>query len=158
MKHIILDTETTGLNNSRLVELAYSIDGAITFLRCKPPIAIELGASAVNHIVDEDVAHLLAFKDRPDYEAIKELLENNIVVAHNASFDLGVLEREGIVCKNFVCSKELAKAVYPDASSWSLQYLRHYLGIRLDSLAHSAAGDVQVLEAVWKKLNETKAN
>lgn len=152
MSIILLDTETTGLKAPRLVELAYMRDGALTVIRCNPPKEIEMEARAVHHIDPEDVADLLPFQQRPDYQEIKNLLENNTIVAHNASFDIGVLKNEGITIKNFHCTKILAAKKYPDSPSHSLQYLRHWLGIRVQSLAHSAGGDVEVLALLWEKV------
>jgi DNA polymerase III epsilon subunit-like protein len=154
MSTVFFDTETTGLNKSRLIELAYSVDGAMTVLRCKPPIEIEMEARAIHHIDPEDLEDLLPFEERPDYQTIKELFESNIVVAHNAEFDIGVLNREGIFPTDIMCSKKRAKEVWPSLKSYSLQYLRHSLQMRLASVAHSAAGDVEVLIALWKKLDD----
>ena len=155
MALVFVDTETTGLGDCRLIELCYSLHGAVTTLRCKPPIPIELEAQAVHHITPEDVEDLLPFMERPDYQAIKAVLESNTVVAHHAVFDVGVLAREGIVISDYLCSKELAKKRWPEAKSHSLQYLRHYLGIRLPgAVSHSASGDVAVLEHMWRRMHE----
>lgn len=150
---VFFDTETTGLKEPRLVELAYRIDGQPPVsLRCKPPKPIEIGASMVSHITDKMVAGLPAFKDRPDYQEIKELFENNILVAHNAEYDIAVMAAEGIVITKWICTKEMAKDCYPKADMLRLQYLRYWLGMEIDAEAHTAGGDLLVLEALWDKM------
>lgn len=155
-KLIFLDTETTGLVGARMIELAYATgsDKKPKCIRVKPPVPIELGAMAVHHIEDIELADCLPFKERADYGQLKELFENNIVIAHHAIFDIGVLERESILVQEFIDTKEIARALYPTAENHKLQYLRHYLGCRVSGLAHSAAGDVQVLQAVWNEMSK----
>lgn len=159
--NVYLDTETTGLVGSRLIELCYWVEDAPApvVLRCKPPVAIELDAMVVHGITEADVAMLLPFKEQACYQEIKELLEHpdTVVVAHNASFDIGVLEREGIVVKKSICTKELAKKKWPKAPKHRLQHLRYWLDIIVPVsspavTAHSALGDVLVLRALWDKL------
>lgn len=151
-----IDTETTGIDGARLVELSYKKDdGPIVTLRCKPPFPIEVGASAVNGIGNWEVKDLPLFKDMPEYQAIKDMVEEEgqVIVAHNANFDVGVLAREGITAHSFFDTKEAAKAKWPQAEKHNLQYLRYYLDIRIDGVAHTSNADVAVLYELWKKLN-----
>lgn len=153
---IWLDTETNSLEGARLVELSYKKDdGPIVTLRCKPPFPIEVGASAVNGIGNWEVIDLPLFKDMPEYQEIKDLFEREgqVIVAHNAPFDAGVLGREGITVTNLYDTKEVAKKRWPEAEKHNLQYLRFYLDIRTTGTAHTSACDVEVLYEVWKKLN-----
>lgn len=155
MQLLFIDTETTGLKNSRLIELGYLLnDGLVTIVRCKPPIPIELGAMAVHHITTKMLKGEVAFAERTDYKNIKELFEHRdtVVVAHHALFDIGVLEREDIRIQRYVDTKEVAKALYPKAECHQLQYLRYMLGCEVEGDAHSAGGDVAVLQAVWERL------
>lgn len=156
MNIVLLDTETTGLKDSRLIELAYLVPPATvpTVVRCKPPIPIELGAMAVHHITPKMLKGEKAFIDREDYADIKELFESPdvIIVAHHAVFDIGVLGREDIAIKQYIDTKEVAKALYPKADCHQLQYLRYYLGCEVEGNAHSAGGDVAVLHAVWEAM------
>lgn len=156
MKRLVfLDTETTGISNPRLVELCYHIEKAPSpvWFRCKPPLDIEIGATVVNGIRTKDVATLLPFTDMPWYQETKELLESNTIVAHNAIFDIRVLENEGIFVKDFICTKELAKVKWPESESHSLQYLRYWLDLDVNAVAHSGIGDVVVLMVLWDKLH-----
>ena len=158
---IFLDTETTGLEDARLVELCYWVEGAPSpvVLRCKPPKPIEIEASMVNGIVDKDVEMLLPFKDMPAYAEIKRTLEEGTVVAHNAPFDVAVLAREGIEIRNCVCTKKLAQSRWPEAKTHKLQYLRYWLPLEVESAtAHSALGDVKALMALWSALHTDSAD
>lgn len=156
MNLIFLDSETTGLKDSRLIELGYQLHGATvpTVIRCKPPIPIELGAMAVHHITPKMLKGEEVFVDRADYKDIKELFEHSdtVAIAHHAMFDIGVLEREGIRIHSYIDTKEVAKELYPKAECHQLQYLRYMLGCEVTGDAHSAGGDVAVLKAVWEAL------
>lgn len=150
MSLIFFDTETTGLKDPRLVELAYSIDGGpIQSFRCKPPKDIELDASVINGLRYRDVEMLQPFEEMACYTEIKELFENNTMIAHNASFDIGVMGNEGIFIKDSICTKELAKKTWPHAPSHRLQHLRYWLDLDVEGQAHSATGDVAVLVALY---------
>lgn len=153
---IFLDTETTGLKNPRLLELAYlqqDDTAKAVSLRCKPAARIEIGAMMVHHITENDVAMLQLFKDMPAYDEIKNTIENGIVVAHHAPYDIGVLEREGIHVKEYLCTKEMAQSYFPNAEMHKLQYLRYFLELPIEKAeAHTAGGDIVVLRALWERM------
>jgi DNA polymerase III epsilon subunit-like protein len=147
-KIVFLDCETTGLEGSRLIELTYN---GVT-IRCRPPVSIEPGASQVNGFHDSDVEDLPHFQDMIEYSIVKYQLENSIVVAHNAPFDIGVLMREGINIRYWIDTKEAAQKLLK-LKNYSLQNLREHLGIHIIGNAHTSQGDVAVLKEVWKRLN-----
>lgn len=162
---IFLDTETTGNEPVKdfLCQLAYKTEdpstplGVKTFCELyKPPIHIPPEASAVTHITDKHVADKEAFKESKNYEKIKKLLEdeNSVLVAHNAKFDVAIIEKEGIHPKNIICTLRVARALDKDnvIPQYRLQYLRYYLGIDIEAEAHDALGDVLVLEKLFERL------
>lgn len=152
MDLLFLDTETTGFGECRLVELAYMREGSpLQALRCKPPILIEEGATGVHGITNEMLEGLPPFIERPEYEAIRQLIAESIVVAHNAPFDIGVLNREGIAVPTFINTQKVAKHLYPHAPNHKLQGLREYLHLE-GGEAHSAAGDVITLAALFAQM------
>ena len=59
MNILFLDTETTGLENGRIVQLAYKNRGdKDTFVEYyKPPVPIEFGAMGTHHITEKMVAN-----------------------------------------------------------------------------------------------------
>ncbi len=154
---LFFDTETTGnTGEDFLCQLAYKYNGVEFSELYKPPLAIPPEASAVHHITNKMLTDKLAFEDSDDYESVKTLFENsaNIPVAHNAKFDIAMMEKEGIEIVPAICTLRLAR--YLDKENkipkYNLQYLRYYLGIEVDAQAHDALGDVKVLEALFERL------
>ena len=172
MKKIFFDTETTGNTpGDYLCQLAYitgraSMDtarhdpaGSETFNELfKPLIPIPPEASAITHITNKHVADKPAFKDASCYADVKKLFEDpeTVVIAHNVKFDLGMLAKEDIVPKNYICTLRLARYLDTEnkLSQYKLQYLRYYLGIEIEAQAHDALGDVLVLEALFDRLEK----
>lgn len=156
---LFFDTETTSLDEGRVIELAYTTrldpqESEIATYRCRPPVAIEVEAMAVHHIQESDVINLPYFLEHPETEIFKQAIVNKIFVAHNAPFDIAVLEREGIEIESYIDTKRLAQHLFPDAKSHSLQNLRYYLGAgNMEKCnPHAAACDVLVLTRLWTKL------
>lgn len=149
MDLIFLDTETTGFGQCRMIELAWKVnDEPIRALRCKPPIPIEEQAIAVHGITEAMLEGMPPFEAREEYPVLKKIFEGGIVFAHSASFDVGVLAREGITIKTYIDTKKVAKKLYVHAPNHKLQGLRDYLHLEVEGTAHSAGGDVAVLEAL----------
>lgn len=167
MNIVFFDTETTGNQpEDYLCQIAWMHNGVMKAGLFKPPMPIPPEASSIHHISNKMVADKPAFKDSPQWKEVKELFEdeNTVVVAHNAKFDLGMLEKEGIIPKHFICTLRVARAMDPDSKlpNYKLQYLRYALELEVDeaAAAHSADGDVLVLEKLFerllKKLSEQK--
>lgn len=163
IKLVFLDTETTGNKpEDVLCQIAYRIvipkEGEQeTFCKLyKPAIPIPPEASAVTHITNKMVADKEPFKESKDFSKIKSLLEDNdsIFIAHNAKFDVGMLEKEGINPKNVICTLRLARELDKENKipQYRLQYLRYYLDLELEAQAHDALGDVIVLEKIFERL------
>jgi DNA polymerase III epsilon subunit-like protein len=161
MKIIFFDTETTG-NEPKdfLCQIAWKEKGNSEMKAglFKPPFPIPAEASAVHHISNKMVADKPVFKDSPMWKEVKDLFESDdtVVVAHNAKFDLGMLEKEGIIPKHVICTLRVARAMDPESklSRYNLQYLRYALDLEVDeaAAAHSADGDVLVLEQLFDRL------
>lgn len=157
---LFLDTETTGIAEGRLIQVAYKArggaapDGAMHVEYFKPPVPIEIEAMAVHHITERHVAAKAAFGGSDTHAALKALLADpsTVFVAHNAKFDLGVLAREGLPLSpegRFICTMKVAQSMY-DLPQYKMQYLRYLWGIDDDgATAHDAEGDVAILERVF---------
>ncbi|MEK7471535.1 MAG: exonuclease domain-containing protein [Patescibacteria group bacterium] len=156
-KLIFFDTETTGnTEKDFLVQIAYkNKDESFTGLY-KPEIKIPPEASAVHHITNKMVAEKPTFKESTDQMFIKKLFEDkdSIVVAHNASFDLTIIKKEGIEPKKFICTLRLARYLDKEEKidRYNLQYLRYLLDLDVEATAHDAMGDVLVLEKLFERL------
>lgn len=153
------DTETTGFDPAVLIELGYFIPDSmmteVKVIRAKNPIPIEIEAMATHHITPTALQHLPFFKDNPEYRDTKLKLEASTFVAHNAPFDIGVLEREDIRITDSIDTQRVARHLLPELTSVSLQYLRYYFELYLPQeniVPHTAIGDVRVLMAVFEKL------
>ncbi len=154
MEIVFLDTETTGLRDGRLIQLAYKMRGSedIFVEYFKPPVAIEFEAMGTHHITEKMVADKLPFSESPIYMTLPSMLKNSILLAHNATFDIGILKTEGVETGKYVCTYKVAKRLY-DFPNHKLQSLRYRFGVELDEAsAHDAAGDVLVLEAVFNHI------
>lgn len=158
-KLIFFDTETTGsTENDFLVQIAYkSGEESFTGLY-KPEAKIPPEASAVHHITNKMVADLSSFAESGDKSKIKKLFEdeNSVVVAHNAPFDLMIIKKEGIEPKKFICTLRVARELDQEdkIERYNLQYLRYFLDLDVDAVAHDAMGDVLVLEKLFERLKK----
>lgn len=135
LKVIILDSETTGLaqGKDKLVELGmlavtvgadtgicYAIMDFFNELE-DPGIPMTPEAAAVNHITDE----MLAGKQFDDAR-VDQFIENaDLVIAHNAGFDRGMIEARfpQFASLNWACSMREVKWKEIGFSSTSLEYL-----------------------------------
>ena len=155
---IFLDTETTGTaEKDRLCQLAYKLEtGEIVNELFKPPLPIEIDAMCVHHITNEMVENKPVFKDSIEYQKLVDLFndDKNILVAHNAKFDVDMLIKEDIHPKKVICSLKIARHLDPNGviPRYSLQYLRYFLGIKIEATAHDALGDILVLEKLFERL------
>ncbi len=150
MNFLFLDTETTGFTHNRLVQLAYEHHptGERRVEHFKPPVPIEDGAAKV-HGKTNDMAESWPTFAGSKYELhLPKLLKENILVCHNAKYDIGVLQNEGIEVGQYICTMEVARAVLPTATNHKLQTLRTEIGFDVpegDLTAHDAMGDVLVM-------------
>jgi len=170
-KYLLFDTETTGnQEQDRIIQvgamIVHSKDEIEVFDElCLAPVAISIEAMEVHNITPE----LLQDKglyDETDF-ALKLQQYNqkeNYLIAHNISFDLGMLEKEGF--QNYytlIDTLRCAKHLLPDSPNHRLQYLRYALelyhieeaeaqklGITIK--AHDAIGDVLVMKLLLSKL------
>lgn len=151
MNLIFLDTETTGLENGRIIQLAYKDvrEPSIFVEYYKPPVAIEFEAMGTHHITEKKVANERPFAETETYKKLPQLLKESVLVAHNAKYDIGILKTEGIETGKFICTYKVAYRLY-DYPNHKLQTLRYRWGIELENaVAHDANGDVMVLEEVF---------
>lgn len=156
-KLIFFDTETTGnTEKDFLVQIAYKYDNESFVGLYLPEIKIPPEASAIHHITNKMVADKPTFKESTDQPIIKKLFEdkNSVVIAHNAPFDLMIIEKEGIKPNKFICTLRIARELDPEGKieRYNLQYLRYLLDLDVEAVAHDAMGDVLVLEKLFERL------
>jgi len=153
LAYVVFDCETTGTSTAEdeIVSLALvrlDSDGVETTrftTLVRPSRPIPAGATAVHGIADEDVAGALPFSALS--EQLLRLLDGAVFVAHNASFDLGMLQhafaRDGIAYEpaGIACTLEAFRLLDPLADNHRLQSLCDRRGIELHD-AHEAMSDV----------------
>jgi exodeoxyribonuclease X len=156
--YIYLDTETTGNGpDDRLCQIAFKPEGGPAVCELfNPGRPISIDAMAIHHITEKMVADKPPFMGSVAYDKLRELVsdEKNVIVAHNAQFDMTMLHWEGIFSTRTICTLKLAR--YLDKNGvipkYNLQYLRYFLGLEIEATAHDALGDILVLEGLFSRL------
>lgn len=154
MQIIVLDTETTDLDDgARLIQLAYKniTTGKTVDEYFKPPVPISYGAMAVNHITEDRVVNKPAFIGSEFQANLTKVLEDNILVAHNALFDINILKNEGVKTNKYIDTLRVSMHLL-NCEQYNLQYLRYFLKLNVEGSAHNASGDIAVLEPLFKYL------
>ena len=159
-KFLFLDTETTGVGeDDRLFEVAY-IAGErqheALFMPANGPL-IPLGAQAVTDVTNDMIVGKPLFKDSPEYAELETLLQDHILVAHNARFDVDMLEREGLKVPRFIDTLKLAYRLpkAEELENFKLNYIRHWYQIPNSGGAlHRALCDTEYLKAIFYKIIE----
>lgn len=157
----VIDTETTSSDpkEAKIVSIAsidLDRDGGFSNpldVLCDPQCPIPPEASAVNHIIDDDVRGRPLFR-----EIIDRFGGADVYIAHNAAYDRALLD-EALGHPKWICTMKVAYRVWPDAPGFSNQALRYWrkliepLGVaRKSVLPHDALSDVFVTGAVFLEL------
>ena len=161
--YAVFDCESTGVDPDRdeIVSLALVLldrDGVETqrfSSLVRPSVRIPPAASAVHAIHDEDVAGAPPFAQLA--EQLLDLLGSRVFVAHNASFDLAMLqhafERAGLDYRptSVACTLDAFRVLEPFADSHRLETICKRHSIKLDH-AHEAMSDVLAAVALVRFL------
>lgn len=141
---VILDTETTGLYDAQIVEIAIVSHSGETLLDTlvKPTIPILAEVTAIHGITDEMMADAPTFPEV--YSRIAEVLENKRILIYNAEFDIDIL--------NYCCElhnlpilmlKNRSDCLMEWASQWAGNWSKYHKNYRYVPLNgnHRALGD-----------------
>jgi exodeoxyribonuclease X len=155
-KLIYLDTETTGNDpkTDYLCQVCFEAQGKLRVGYFKPPIPISVKAMSITHITNKMVADKETFAESEMKKELQELLNEGVMVAHTAPFDLAMLKKEGVTIPRYICTLRVARHLDPDNKipEHNLQFLRYFLELEVPGAAHDAEGDVNVLVALFKRL------
>ncbi|MBS4536011.1 PolC-type DNA polymerase III [Clostridium sp. D2Q-14] len=165
-EYIVFDIETTGFspNNDRITEI-----GAVkikhneivdTFSQLvNPEKKIPQKVIELTGITDEMV------KDKPTIDNIlpefKEFIGEGVLVAHNASFDMGFISKNfkdiGITLSNPVLDTlQFARELYPNLKSHKLNRIAKYLNISLENHHRAVDDSKATAEILLKMISELK--
>ena len=168
-RHIIFDTETTGLSHKdgdRLIEIGAveMVGGGLTgrtfHVLIDPERDIPIEAQRVHQITDEMVRGKPKFADPEIGPAFLAFIEGATLVAHNASFDVGFLgaelRRAGLPSPKceVIDTVQIARRKFPGSPA-SLDALCNRFGIdttQREKDGHGALLDSRLLAEVWIEL------
>lgn len=153
---VFLDTETTGVDPvvDRLFQVAYKVDGKVVSQYFKPPVPISVKSMSISHITNKDVEGYEEFATSTMRHELQNFLDDSILVAHNAGFDIDILAKEGVKTTKFIDTLKVIKFLDEEnlIPEYGLQYLRYFLNFDIQAQAHEAKGDVLVLEKLFQYL------
>lgn len=160
VNHVIFvafDTETTGFSpkNERIVEIGavrFRGDGeilAVTNWLINPEMPVPFYATEVHGITTEMVSNAPVFAAVwPEFAAF---CEGNVLLAHNAIFDLGFLRAElvraGIELPALTVGNTLPlfRCWFPEAPSHSLEPLSLFLGVQGENYHRTEADSFHII-------------
>lgn len=169
-KFVFLDLETTGIEEKDCIcELALILEedgkNRVSTALCKSPKKISKEAMSLHHITNEMIADAQICQQSDTYKLLQECnTEDNILISHNANFNLNMLEKEGFdLSMKRVDTLRCVKALIPECEKFSLQFLRYELNLYKDEAeiaadlgielcAHRALSDSLHLMLLWKTL------
>ena len=163
-RYIVFDVETPNRYNDRMSAIGISVveDGTIKrsyFSYVDPEQPFDWFNSQLTGIDAKTVAGAPTFPEL--WKKIEPVLSSGVLVAHNASFDMGVLKK----CLNdynirwrskvpYCCTVQIGKRILPGMSH-KLNTLCDYYGISLDH--HKADSDSRAAAKILIRYMETGA-
>lgn len=127
---LIVDVETTGLEaNDRICSIAIVYGDEVNYELIHPGKKIPPKASAIHHITNEMVKESPPFGDSKSIGLLRSLNSADaLLISHNAPFELGMLQKEGIAWQGRVIDTlKCAKSLMDDLEGYGLQFLRYEL-------------------------------
>ena len=166
MRHIVLDTETTGLSakdGHRIIEIGavemvnLSVTGRTLHIYINPEREIDAGAQEIHGLSAEFLADKPVFADiLSDFTAF---IGEDILVIHNAPFDIGFLNAELGRCGHPPLSMDrvvdtlpLARGKFPGAQASLDALCRRFDVDNSHRDLHGALIDADLLAAVYVEL------
>ena len=161
-KLIVLDTETTGLDNEdRIIQLALLVVNAQTLeveesycSLCKASVPIKPGASAVNKKTDEMLEDQPVIQHTEAYKALEKYNKpENAIVIHNAFFDLYMLAKEMfLIHTQLIDTLTCGRYLYPRVQNYKLQTLINQNADEVIVQEHDALSDCLMCLGLLKQM------
>ena len=166
MRHLVLDTETTGLSATeghRIIEIGvvemvnFSVTGRSLHLYINPERDIDVGAQDIHGLSSEFLADKPVFADI--LTEFTDFIKDDLLVIHNAPFDIGFLNAEFSRCGHPPLSMErvidtlpLARQKYPGAQASLDALCRRFDVDNSHRDLHGALIDADLLASVFVEL------
>ncbi len=166
--YVVFDVETTGLSavHNDLIQIAATkmhkgnpIDQFVEFLN--PGYRLSEFTTELTRITDDDVKN-----SKPLYEvltAFQKFCEGSILVAHNATFDVGFMnmnyQRNGLptISQPVIDTLEFARNLFPEMKRFGLGQLTKKFQIDLGAAHHRADSDAEATaRLLWRFLIELR--
>ncbi|MBP9490995.1 MAG: 3'-5' exonuclease [Aliarcobacter sp.] len=169
--YVLFDTETTGnQEDDKVIQFGAMIvdqKGKVEAFDelCSTDVAIKLEAMEVHNITPDLLIGKPKAIETNFYKKLEELNSSeNYLIAHNISFDMGMIKKEGFVNRyQLIDTLRCAKHLFPELPYHRLQYIRYALELyKIEEIeaakhnitikAHDAIGDVLVMKLFLSKL------
>ena len=169
--YVLFDTETTGnQEEDKVIQFGAMIvdkSGKVEAVDelCSSNVAIKLEAMEVHNITPDLLVGKPKAVETNFYKRLEELNTNeNYLIAHNISFDIGMIKKEGFINQyQLIDTLRCAKHLFPELPYHRLQYIRYALELykveeteaakhNITIKAHDAIGDVLVMKLFLTKL------
>ncbi len=166
---IFFDTETTGIApEDRIIQYGAIITEKNSEIKryyglCRCDVPIKPEAIQFHNITQDMIESQLLLTQTDFYRKINEFNSpENYLIAHNISFDLKMLAKEGFVNRyTRIDTLRCARHLLPDIQSHGLQNLRNSLSLcsreqekSSGHKAHDALSDTLILKLLFAKLEE----
>ena len=161
---VIFDTETTGTDTSNddIIQIA-----AIELINGKVGETFEvyiktdkdLSETQEIHKISKEFIELNGLNRKEAFKKFKEFINGAILIAHNANFDINILnanlnrEKLSEIDNVYFDSIEITKRLFPKLSSYKLEYLLNYFQIE-GTNSHNALDDVKATANLIKFLSQ----
>ena len=167
-RYCVFDTETTGLacRHDKMIEFGGVVveKGRIvssfgSLINPKCDLSEAEGALRINHIDPEEVKRAPTFEEV--LPRIREMFEGSILVAHNAPFDIGMLNTTliehgyGPITNPVIDTVALSRYLFPTAARHREGDMLRRLGLGEsydDDSAHRAVYDATALNEGWQEI------
>ncbi|MDR3589569.1 MAG: 3'-5' exonuclease [Negativicutes bacterium] len=163
MNYVAIDFETANrsrasacslaavtVENGRIVKAAYSL--------IRPPVLqFDYWNTKIHGLTVQDVAEKPTFAEL--WPRIRTHLENKVVIAHNAVFDIGVLRSMLDAYElpyprfQYACTVDIARRVWTDVENYKLGTLANRFAIEFDH--HNALHDARTCAMIALSAQET---
>ncbi len=161
LRYAVVDVEGNGQQPPDLVELAVvpivggTIQDPVSWL-VKPPRSIKYYATRIHGLTDKDLTGAPAFGDIAG--EVRQALNADVLLAHNAHVDVGVLQRHlgEWECPEVFDTLKLARRLRPNQMSYKLGSLVEAFsladGLSADLSPHRATYDALVTARLFVRL------